>query len=33
MPSVRLHLKLTSPAPDVSVLAEYDLDHTALPHA
>jgi hypothetical protein len=33
MPIVRLHLKLTSPAPDERVLAEYDLDHTALPHA
>ena len=33
MPTTRLHLRLTSPARDGGVLAEYDLDHTSLPHS
>ncbi len=31
MPSARVRLTLTSDAPDAAVLAEYELDHTALP--
>ena len=31
MPSARLRLTLTSDAPDAALLAEYELDHTALP--
>ena len=31
LPSARFRLTLTSQAPDAAVLAEYQLDHTALP--
>ena len=31
MPSARVRLTLTSDEPDSAVLAEYELDHTALP--
>lgn len=31
MPSTHLRLRLTSDAPDATVIGEYELDHTALP--